>query len=492
MSLIQVSHLTFGYEGSPDFVFEDVSFQIDTRWKLGLIGRNGCGKTTLLHLLMGEYLYQGNISHSVAFSYFPFPSLSPESITIDIITEIAPHVELWCMERELALLHTHTDILYRPFGTLSHGERTKVLLACLFLKENHFLLIDEPTNHLDDAARENVCSYLKNKNGFILVSHDRQLLNQCTDHTLSINRKTIELQKGNYRVWHENHIRQEHYERKKNESLKKEIQRLSSAAEKTSAWARQTEASKFGKDIADRGFIGHKAAKMMKRSKGIEARRENARQEKESLLKDLETVPSLAFHPLEYPKPILMETKNLQITYSTRQRISIPDLQIHNGERIVLRGKNGAGKSSVLKLILGDAVPYSGLVRIGSGLRISYIPQDTAHLHGGMREFILHSGIEEALFKTILRKLGFSREQFEKDLSALSEGQKKKICIARSLCERAHLYLWDEPLNFIDILSRMQLEEAILACCPTMILIEHDPTFQTNIATRTVTLDDKK
>ena len=160
MSLINVSNLSFAYEGSYDNIFENVSFQLDTDWKLGFIGRNGRGKTTFLNLLLGKYKYSGNITASVKFEYFPY-IVEDESInTIDVVERISADHMHWELLRELSLLEVDEDVLYRPFATLSNGEKTKVLLAALFLKENNFLLIDEPTNHLDMRGREIVSNYL--------------------------------------------------------------------------------------------------------------------------------------------------------------------------------------------------------------------------------------------------------------------------------------------------------------------------------------------
>ena len=147
MSLINVTNLTFSYEGSYDTIFENVSFQLDTDWKLGFTGRNGRGKTTFLHLLLGKYEYAGNIAANVSFEYFPYQVQDEENYTIDIIREISPDSMDWEIIKELTLLQLDEDVFYRQFCTLSKGEQTKVLLAAMFLKENAFLLIDEPTNH---------------------------------------------------------------------------------------------------------------------------------------------------------------------------------------------------------------------------------------------------------------------------------------------------------------------------------------------------------
>ena len=132
MSLISVHHLTFGYEGSYDTILEDVSFSLDTNWKTGLIGRNGRGKTTFLKLLMGEYSYEGSITASTAFDYFPFLPSDLSATTLDVANAVCPDCEYWQLVRELSLLRVEEEVLYRSFETLSHGERTKVLLAALF------------------------------------------------------------------------------------------------------------------------------------------------------------------------------------------------------------------------------------------------------------------------------------------------------------------------------------------------------------------------
>ena len=153
---------------------------------------------------------------------------------------------------------------------------------------------------------------------------------------------------------------------------------------------------------------------------------------------------------------------------------------------MALAGRNGCGKSSVLKLLAGENIPHHGLLRLGSGLVISYVPQDASGLSGRLQDYLRAQGAEESLCLAILRKLGFQRVQFEKDMGAYSAGQKKKVLLAVSLCQRAHLYLWDEPLNYVDILSRQQLEELILRFMPTMVFVEHDEAFCRAVATRTV------
>jgi len=488
MSLINISHLTFAYEGSYDNIFTNVSFQIDTSWKLGFCGRNGRGKTTFLKLLTGQYGYSGTITASVEFEYFPYDVADPSQNTLDILSAVTPDTFLWQIQKELSKLDVDENVLYRPFSTLSDGEQTKVLLSGLFLRKNSFLLIDEPTNHLDMAAREIVARYLNSKTGFILVSHDRVFLDACVNYILSINKANIEIQRGNFSSWFHNKQLQDNYELSKNESLKKEIKRLTATAREKAGWSDRVEATKIGTHQADRGYIGHLAARMMKRSKSIEQRMEREIEEKSKLLKNIESAETLKIHPLTYHSSRLLSLENVTVAYGGRDILRDISFSVTQGDRMALLGGNGSGKSSLLKLICGEDIPHSGNVYVASGLVIAYVPQDTSFLTGDLVSFAAEQRVDVTLFKTILRKLDFSRIQFEKDMRDFSAGQKKKALMACSLCKRAHLYVWDEPLNYIDVISRVQIEELILDYKPTLLFVEHDRAFCNNIATQSLEL----
>ncbi|AOZ90878.1 Lsa family ABC-F type ribosomal protection protein [Paenibacillus crassostreae] len=492
MSLINVTNLTFAYDGSYDNIFENVNFQIDTDWKLGFTGRNGRGKTTFLNLLLGKYEYKGNISANVSFEYFPFHVVNKGENTLDVIDNIYPDYLHWKLMRELSLLEVSEDVLYRPFDSLSNGEQTKVLLATLFLKENRFLLIDEPTNHLDMNARKLVSDYLNAKSGFILVSHDRSFLDNCVDHILSINKSNIEVQKGDFSDWWENKKRQDNFELTENEKLRKDIKHLAESAKRTSTWSHEVEKTKNGTTNSgsklDKGYVGHKAAKMMSRSKAIEHRQQSAIHEKSKLLKNIENSDSLKISQLAFHKNQLIELEKVSIVYGEKTVCSDISFTIEQGERIALSGKNGSGKTSIIKLICSEDIQYTGTFRKGSQLKISYVSQDTSHLQGNLTDFAAKYEIDESLFKAVLRKLDFSRIQFEKDISAYSGGQKKKVLIAKSLCDNVHLHIWDEPLNFIDVISRMQIEELLLEYSPTILFVEHDRGFYNSIATKVIEL----
>ena len=201
MAQINVSNLTFGYEGSYDTIFENVSFSIDTSWKLGFVGRNGKGKTTFLSVTPGKIRIPGSDHPIGCLRLFSVSGETKRSGTDSSGAD--GRLESGSRELESSFVNwkkwiLDAELLYRPFGTLSFGERTRVMLAVLFSGENDFLLIDEPTNHLDQDAREIIKKYLASKKGFILVSHDRDLLDACIDHVLVLNRASIEVQSGNF------------------------------------------------------------------------------------------------------------------------------------------------------------------------------------------------------------------------------------------------------------------------------------------------------
>lgn len=508
MARISVNNLTFYYEGSFDNIFEEVSFSIDTDWKLGLVGRNGKGKTTFLNLLLGKYEYIGSISTNTVFDYFPYQVKEEdmERPAAEFADRWKAGAEQWRVLCELDKLGLDAEVMYRPFGTLSFGERAKVMLAVLFSGENDFLLIDEPANHLDWEARETVKGYLAGKKGFILVSHDRDFLDACIDHVLVLNRRSIEVQAGNFSSWWENKSRKDAFARMENEKHRKEIAKLKAAAERSRQWAEKNEDAKIGYDPVKehdrckgtRAYIGAKTKKMQSRVAQMENRMEKEIREKEGLLLDIESPVDLKMKPLEHFKKKLLSVDKYGLQYdgSAKPLFEGLSFEVCQGERVFLNGANGCGKSSLMKAVLrqieggekGSGLSESGSLQTAPGLKVSYIDQDTSFLRGSIRDFCRKRDLDESLFCAILRQLDMERAQFMKNMEDYSEGQKKKVLIAASLLTPAHLYLWDEPLNFIDVFSRMQIEKLLTEYNPTMLVVEHDVRFREQVATKTVEL----
>ena len=497
MSKIELSKVNFTYPGSSAPVLEDFSVTLDTTWKTGLIGRNGRGKTTLLTLLSGKNQPDsGKVALSCPAKYFP-PAVEDTDLTgEELFSTLTLDCPEWKFRRELNLLGMGEDVLYRPFFTLSGGEQTKLLLGALFCQEEGFLLIDEPTNHLDGQGRETVARYLKGKSGFVLVSHDRDFLDGCVDHILALNPTGPELQAGNFSSWWENKQRRDQFELEQNQTLKKEIKKLNQSARRTREWADQAEGAKIGfdprtteKSIGRRPAQGAKAKKRMARAKDTLEKTQRKIRQKEALLQDLETAAPLKLTPLPWRGGRLMLLHQVQLFYGKEPVCRPLDLELCPGDRVAVVGANGSGKSTLLKLLQGQNIQREGLFRCSPELKVSYLPQDCSGLSGFPEDLAEQWGIDKTKFFTLLKKLDLTPDTWQRPMEGYSLGQKKKVMLAASLCENAHLYLWDEPLNYIDLWSRMQIEQLILESCPTIVFVEHDRAFCRKLATKTLRLD---
>ena len=485
MPMINIKDLSFGYDGSDKMLFDDITISLDTTWKLALAGRNGRGKTTFFKLLRGELDHSGTITGVPPTVLFPMDEL--------------PDCEEWKVRKELNLMGADPDIMWRPMDTLSGGERTKLMLAYLFAGDGIYPLIDEPTNHLDRQGREAVASYLASKEGFILISHDRAFLDRCTDHTLVITKSGVELVGTTFSTWWENNEQRQESELARNNQLKKEMGSIEAAMMKNAQWSskaasyknRANAPSKVAQNHWTRAYEGSKAKKLMSLSKNLEQRNEKKLEEKQSLLKDLEREQTLKiFGSTHHDKtPIML--KDVTVLRDGEVVASGINLTVGQGQKISLQGTNGCGKSTLIKFLTGDealmneggsSITATGDIHIAKGLKISYVGQDTSVLKGCLYDIADDRGCDKTQFSTILVKMGFTKEMLYRDVDALSLGQKKFVMLALSLCERADIYLWDEPLNYIDVYMRKEIERLVKSSDVTMLFVEHDKAFVENVA----------
>ncbi len=523
MAIIQIQNLSFTYEGGASPVFSGLDFHMDSSWRLGLVGRNGRGKTTLLKLMSGELKGEGQISSTLPFDLFPYQADMNRPALESLIDSLHPYTA-WeeemeaCLEagsvesishygeieqayslaegytirdklvKEAALLGFSEDLLARPLSSFSPGEQTRLKLAALFLRKGHFLLIDEPTNHLDEAGRDLVADYLLSKSGFLTVSHDRGFLDAVCDHILALEKQGARVVSGNYSTYRENKRQQDEYERGQNERILADVARLSVSAREKSGWSDQVESTKYGTGAFDKGFIGAKSAKMMKRAKVIEKRIDKQLEEKKALLKNLEYTSPLKLHPLISPQNTLVRFEKVNFAYGDKPVIQDLSFTLGKGERLALTGRNGAGKTTLMKLIMGELTPQAGRVFVPKGLVISMLRQTSKGITGTPRQLAEYQGLDLTLFFTLLRKFDLPQESFDREFSGFSLGQKKKTMLALSLAQSAHLYLWDEPLNDIDPESRDQLEDLLLETGASLLFIEHERAFIDKIATRELRL----
>ena len=491
MSIIQIENLNFSYPDALEPIFSDFNLRIDTDWKLGLIGKNGKGKTTLLNILEGKLKGAGRICSNVTFRRFPCVVSDTDKSVYEIAEKIAPETEFWQIQKEVSLMGLPDDILYRPFKTLSGGERTKFLLAVLFAGEG-FPLLDEPTDHVDLDGRRHIAKYLSEKRGYIVVSHDRSFLDSCCDHIVALTSDGAELVRGNYSVWRSERDKREENERSRKQSLEKERVRLEKSAQAVKDWANKAERGKWRGNSSDnspidRGFVSARAAKMQKRSNAVSARRESAEENIRLLLKNYEETEALKITPLPFFSARLFSISDLNVSFSDKFVLKNISLEMGEGERVAITGKNGSGKSVFLKIIAGEFSGFQGIRNISPQLKISYVPQ-IADYCGLLSDYAKEYSIDESYFKAILSKFGFENKDFSRDMKYFSEGQKKKAALARSLCERAHIYICDEPLNYLDISVREQLTQAVVSSVISLIFVEHDKFFVNSVATRKLPL----
>lgn len=486
--IISIKNLSFSYNNAEKEIFKNVNFSFDTDWKIGLISRNGYGKTTLLKILTGELDFSGEIVKNVNFDYFPYNINDKNIDCIELVYLINPQADLWEIIQNFEKIKLNEDILYRKFSTLSYGEQSKFMLSILFSKQNNFLLIDEPTNHLDDISKNNIKDFLKLKNGFILVSHDRSFLDDTVNHIISINKTNIDIQKGNFSTWWTNKNNQDNFEIEKNKKLKKEIDTLQKSIKETARWSNLVENTKSIRNSGvkpDKGFVSHKASKMMARSKAIEKRKDKMVEEKKSLLKNIEKDEDLFIYPLNTSIENFLEFKDVSISYNNNLITKNVNFKLNYGDRLCLQGSNGSGKSSIIKLIMGENISYNGTIYKNSRVKISYCPQKFNY-DGSINQYVIDENINQKLFFALLDIMGFNINQLNHNISSLSEGEKRKIILSKTLSEESSLYIFDEPLNYIDVITKIQLENLFLSKPLTMIFVEHDKDFVNKVATKII------
>ena len=328
MQTITIRNLNFAYPGQPP-LFTDCNLDFNSNWRLGLVGRNGRGKTTLLQILQGRRDYRGRVTSKLNFAYFPLKITNQTLLSGDALLAACPNqaLEQWQIERELGLLGVDPALLWQPYQTLSGGERTKVQLATLFAQDNSFFLLDEPTNHLDLPGRRQVAAYLAHKqSSFIITSHDQDFLDQVIDHTLVIERHQLVLSQGNYSAYRRHKEQRDQHAQATNRQLKAEIKKLTAARQQRLQWAQRAEGEKKGNSHADKGFIGAKAAKMMKKTIATANRLDQAITERQGLLENVEEVAPLTLNYQPAHQQTLLSLDQVSLAIAGQQLFRPPHL----------------------------------------------------------------------------------------------------------------------------------------------------------------------
>ncbi|MDH3641487.1 MAG: ATP-binding cassette domain-containing protein [Gammaproteobacteria bacterium] len=523
MTNIICRNLGYSYPGSPIPVFVDLDLVIDDAWRSALVGRNGRGKTTLLRLIHGN-LQPESGAIELATPTFLFPGITPAPQTTvlqavkgavgpftlweqrmsqlldrggdDALSEYGDleatysrkngyQIDAW-VDRELDAMQVPTRQRGLAFENLSGGEQTRAMLAALFVQPEGYPLVDEPTNHLDLAGRQQVAEYLQSKRGFLLVSHDRHFLDQSVDHVVALNKADATTSTGNYSTWRSDFDAEQQRELARNVTLRKDIKRLTAAAGQRRAGAHKREGEKAAH--ADLGYIGHRAAKQMQRALNIERRSQREIEERRELLQNYDKERALKLTSEETSTRPLLTVNNLGIDRGHKTLFDDVSFTVTPGDRLAILGGNGSGKTSLLETLCGELPGYRGVLKVSPQLHISRGYQIPLWTHGSLEALLAGAGLDRARFNQIMAVLGVGGEALTKPLEQLSQGQRKKVDLARSFARPGQLFIWDEPLNYLDVESREQITRVILEDQPTLIFVEHDRHFVDAVATTSLSL----
>ena len=513
---ISVSNLVKEFEVGHK-ILDGLTFQVDTGERVGLLGPNGCGKTTLLRILTGVMDYdEGDVviapgKRMGLISQIP---VYPAGYTVEdvLATAFEPLRE---MEREMAALAeqmgegTDPALLARYdkltaafeaaggyetdtktnkvcngltipqsmreqlFDKLSGGEKTRVNLARLILEDTDILLLDEPTNHLDLRATEWLEEYLDKFKGTVLtVSHDRYFLDKVVNRIVEIQAGKAEFYSGNYSFYVVEKERRYEEKLRQYEKEQAKIEQLEKAAEQMRVWAYSG---------MDKTF---KRVKSME--KRIERMRTTDRPTKERKME-------VRFGEREFRGDEVLTIKGLTKSFGDRTLFSNLGLEVVGGERIALLGDNGSGKTTLLKILLGEEEPDAGKVRMGPTVKVGYLPQ---HVHFDHPERNLVDTLiyeQDCTAQTARNRLAafkFRGEDVFKPVSALSGGEQSRLRLCMLMDEKINLLILDEPTNHLDIQSREWIEEAVEEYEGNLLFVSHDRYFIDRFASRIWMLED--
>lgn len=498
-------------------ILDGLTFEVNTGERVGILGRNGCGKTTLFRILTGQLhpdegtvsIYKGKRLGLIS----QIPVYPPDWTTEDVLKDA--HKRLYQMQdrmNQLAEEMAHNDspqilseydrlsadferlggydmerernrvangleippaMRQQPFDSLSGGEKTRVNLARLILEDTDILLLDEPTNHLDLNATEWLEDYLLKFPGTVLaISHDRYFLDRVTQRSIEIHEGKAEFYNGNYSFYVVERQRRFDEQLKKYEKDQAKLEQLTKAAAQMHLWA----------------FMGND--KLHKRAFSMEKRMEKLQQTERPKSDRKLTVK---FQESEFFADEVLIADNVSKSFGDRQLFHDLHLEVSAGERIGLIGDNGTGKSTFLKLIMNEEEPDTGWIRKGPAVRVAYLPQIVTFpvLDRSIYDTMLYeTKCTPQSARDRLAAFGFMGEDVFKPVGTLSGGERSRLKLCMLMGEQINLLILDEPTNHLDIASREWMEDALMDYSEALLFVSHDRYFIEKFATRIWELRD--
>ena len=507
---ISVSSLVKSFEIGKN-ILDGLSFSVNSGERVGILGRNGCGKTTLFRILVGEIGYDEGevmIAPSKRLGLISQIPVYPADWTTEDVLRDA-HKRLYALSAKidaLAAQMEHDDspallgeydrlsedfrrlggysmgtdrnrvangldipaaMRAQLFSSLSGGEKTRVNLARLILEDTDILLLDEPTTHLDLHATEWLEDYLLHFKGTVLViSHDRWFLDKVVQRSIEINEGRAELYSGNYSFYVEERQRRFEEKLKKYERDQAKIEQLTRAAEQMHLWA----------------FMG--ADKLHKRAFSMEKRIEKLSQsERPAEQKKL----NVKFRQREFEGDEVLVAEDVSKSFGERTLFSAIDLLVRGGERVALIGDNGTGKSTLVKLIMGEETPDTGYLYRGPAVRTAYLPQIVSfsdESRSALDTMLYDCRCQPQEARDRLAAFGFRGESVFTPVGTLSGGEKSRLRLCMLMGADINFLILDEPTNHLDIASREWMEDALSDYEQTLLFVSHDRYFIEKFATR--------
>lgn len=495
-------------------ILEDISFQVTDGERLGIVGKNGSGKTTLFKVLAGIEDYSNgslNISKNVSVGYLEqIPNYPDKYRSIDVLklafeNEFKIQDKLNDLELDMSLasgknlekimenygnlqaeferiggysleeklsrisigLNFSEKILNSRFNDLSGGEKTIILLGKILLEEPDLLLLDEPTNHLDIDSMRWLENYLLDYRGIvIIISHDRYFLDNVVNKIVEIENGKSSIYFGNYSYYIEEREKRYLEELKKYENQQKKIKSMEESIKRMRDWATRADNEK-----------------MFKRMFNMEKRLERMDKVDRPDANDL--VMNLDFTAKDRSGQDVISLENLGKTIEERQIFKSLNHTFKYGDRVAIIGPNGSGKTTILKIILGEIKDYDGLVKVGSNVKVGYLQQNINFLNEDssivdtFREDYICS---EEKARNILSRFLFYEDDVFKKVKSLSGGERARLRLCQLMHKDLNTLVLDEPTNHLDILSREMLEDTLLDFNGSIIFVSHDRYFINKIA----------
>ena len=506
-----------------DSILENVNFTVNEYDKIGIIGVNGTGKTTLFKIISGIYGYDsGDIytSKDCEIGYLEQnTNFHSENTILEEVLEVFKDViemekYLRDLEHKISeessntnsttlekLMNEYSNKLEafsdmngygykseakgvlkglgfsdedmdKPISILSGGEKTRVLLGKLLLKKPTLLLLDEPTNHLDSEAIEWLEVFLKQYKGtVILISHDRYFLDQVVNRTFEIHNKKLKTYNGNYSKFLELSKIEKELELKKYEDQQKDLKKQEESIERLKAYGREKHLK--------RARSKEKALDKIDVLDKPESYRKRAR---------------IEFNPSIVSGNDVLQVRDVSMGYGNRILFKDLNLDIYREEKVALIGANGIGKSTLFKIIMNEIIPLSGSVTLGTNVNVSYFHQEqkTLNLDNTIIDEIWDSNkhLTQTQIRSMLGAFLFEDEEVFKKISTLSGGERARVAILKLILSNANFLLLDEPTNHLDIDSKEVLEEALSSYTGTIFTISHDRYFLNTVVDKILVLDE--